>query len=656
MIKQVRNIVIDPVLADYGVDLTAKAREGKLDVVWGREDEITRATQVLCRRKKNNLLLIGEPGVGKTSIAEGIALRISEKNIARKMHDKVIFNLNITAVLAGTQFRGQMEKRMKQIIDYLKENKHIIVFIDEIHSMIEGTGSSSGMSIGNILKPALSSGDIQVIGATTLDEATKHFEKDGGMNRRFQRLIIEPSSIADTIKILQSCKAQYENYHNVTYTDELLAKVPALASKYITDRFLPDSAIDLLDEAGSKAQLESGKTPARLLKLEKELDSMLRKKFELIKSEDWEKLPPVKQESDRLSLEVSQEKEKLDVMSASNRILITERDILHVLSFISKVPLEKIAEQGKDKIVLLTKALDEKIIGQRDAKERVIKALKRTVVGLHNKKKPVFSSLFLGKSGVGKTAVAKVIAETWYDGNLIRIDMSEYMEKISGTQFVGAPPGYVGYDSGGKLTEQVRRKPYSVVLLDEIEKAHPDVLNYLLQILDDGHITDGQGHYVDFTNTMIIMTSNLGCREATEAKSLGFGAKSYILEDKSVEAAKKHFSPELWNRIDSQIVFETLTETDIEQIVEIELNKLRTILAETNMKLKVHKKVKEYLAKTGYSTNYGARFLERTVTNLLTDEIVDFILENDLKNVTISATMSKEGKIVLKDASAPTTV
>lgn len=645
-----KTAVIDNVLLDYGVDLTQKARDGKLDVVWGRDAEINRASQVLNRRKKNNLLLVGLPGVGKTSIAEGLALRIVSKDISWNLQNKTVFSLDITSVMAGTQFRGQMEKRMKQIIDYLKENRDIILFIDEIHSIIDSTSSSSGMSVSNILKPALSSGAIQCIGATTIEEARKHFDKDAALSRRFQKLVIDPSSISDTIKILQSCKASYEEYHNVTYPDVLLQKLPEWASHYIADRFLPDSAIDLMDEAGSKAQLDYVKIPPRVLKMETVIESLREQKHKLIKEEMWAQLPVVKHELDRLTDDVALEYAQIRAARTSSRKEIQEKDVLEILSSLSKVPLDKLSENGKSKIDELINALDTRIIGQQPAKEKVIRGLKRSVVGLHNKRKPVLTALLLGSTGSGKTAMAKVIAETWYNGEMIRLDMSEYMEKISSTQFVGAPPGYVGHDNGGKLTEAVRRKPYSLILLDEIEKAHPDVLNYLLQVFDDGHLTDGQGNSVDFTNTMILMTSNLGCKEAAASKGLGFGAKKSAIQEKGIESAKKFFSPELWNRIDEQVVFESLTPAHIERIVEIEINRVKGLLLERGIKLRVHKKVKEHLAKTGYSEDYGARFLERTVRSLLIDQLTDFVLDNNTKDATIAVNLDKNDEVVLKIA------
>jgi ATP-dependent Clp protease ATP-binding subunit ClpC len=641
-------MVIESVLLDYGVDLTAAAREGKLDKVWGRDEEVARVSEVLIRRKKNNVLLLGDPGVGKTSIAEHLAQKIINKEVSWALHDKVIFSLNMTAVMAGTQYRGQMEKRLKQIIDYLEVNPQIILFIDEIHSIVESNSSSSGMSVSNILKPALSSGKIQCIGATTSDEARKHFDKDAAFSRRFQKVTIDQPSPEDTIKILMSCKGVYEAHHGVLYPDELIAKIPYLATKFIRDRFLPDSAIDILDETGAKAQIASSKVPIKIVRMETELAKLNEKKITLIKKERYNETAALKKEYDALRTLLDEEIAKANETRTVNQKTITEKDVLQVVSALSKIPLDKLSEEGVDKLELLQKTLDARVIGQDTAKQQIVKAFRRDLAGFGS---TVPSYLFMGKSGVGKTEIAKVVADAWFNGNLIRVDMSEFMEKHNASMMVGSPPGYVGHENGGKLTEQVRKNPHSLVLLDEIEKAHPDVSNLLLQIFDEGFITDSQGKRVDFSNTMIIMTSNLGTKETIDSNGIGFGSvKRNVQSEKSIGAAKKHFSPELWNRIGEVVVFEELSETDIDKILDIQLVKVREVLAKKNIKLKVNKKVKEFLSKKGYDPKYGGRFLKKAVKTYLIDPLAEYVMGNpDLKDTKLVAALSKEETITIRE-------
>jgi ATP-dependent Clp protease ATP-binding subunit ClpC len=626
---------IDNPLLNYGIDLTQKAREGKLDKVWGREEEVLRAVQVLSRRKKNNLVLVGNPGCGKTAIAEMLAQKIADKDIPFILQDKIIFSLDIPSIVAGTQYRGQMEERLKAITTFLANNPNYLIFIDEIHIIMESS-SSNTMSISNILKPYLTNGTIQCIGATTHDEYKKHFEKDAAMSRRFQKLIVDDPSIDVTIKILENCKGQYETYHQVEYPQELIEKIPALAKRFLVDRHLPDSAIDIIDETGAKATIESMVVPTKISKLESEIEELNLQKITLIREEKWTDIVELKKIVKKAENSLAREMVKWEAKRKENKTVITEMDVLRVIASLSKVPLDKIQAQGIDKIETLKKAFKQ-LSGQEEAKSKIIKALKRSMVGLANENKPVASFLFMGKTGVGKSEIAKIMAENWFDGSLVKLDMSEFMEKISTSALTGAAPGYVGYDKGGRF-EEVRKNPYSVVLFDEIEKAHPEVLNTLLQILDDGQITDSSGRLINFRNCIIIMTSNLGAKEVA-IKSVGFGSSENVLEQKSLESAKKFFTPEIWNRIDSPVVFEELTKEHITEIVDIQLTKVQKRLADQRgITLKVGKKLKEYLAEVGYSEDYGARYLARAIQEHLIDNLTEWLLDNgNLKDVTITA-------------------
>jgi ATP-dependent Clp protease ATP-binding subunit ClpC len=630
---------IENPLLNYGIDLTQKAREGKLDKVWGREEEILRAVQVLSRRKKNNLVLVGNPGCGKTAIAEMLAQKIADKDIPHILQGKTIFSLDIPSIVAGTQYRGQMEERLKAITNYLAVNPDVIIFIDEIHIIME-SNSSNSMSIANILKPYLTNGTIQCIGATTHDEHKKHFEKDAAMSRRFQKLSIDDPSAEVTVKILENCKGQYEDFHQVVYPQEVLNKIPHLAKRFLIDRHLPDSAIDIMDETGAKATIDSMVVPVKITKLEEEIAELNRQKIVMIKDEKWSEIVELKKLAKKCENALAREMVKWEAKRNDNRPVISEMDVLKVISSLSKVPLDKLTSQGLSKIETLKKAFKQ-LSGQDEAKQAILKALKRSMIGLSNENKPVASFLFMGKTGVGKSQIAKLIAENWFDGSLVRLDMSEFMEKISGSALTGAAPGYVGYDKGGRF-EEVRRNPYSVVLFDEIEKAHPEILNTLLQILDDGQITDSSGRLISFRNCIIIMTSNLGAKEVA-VKSVGFGAKENKLVEKSLESAKKFFSPEIWNRIDMPVVFEELTPDHISEIVEIELEKVKTRLASKNITLKVSKKVKEFLAEKGYSEAYGARHLSRAVQEYLVDGLTEHLLENDtVQDCSVSVNITDE--------------
>ncbi len=629
-----------PVLDNFGRDLTFLAENDKLDPIVGRKNEIERISQILSRRKKNNPILIGEPGVGKSAIAEGLALRIMQRKVSRILFNKRIISLDLASLVAGTKYRGQFEERMKALMNELAKNDDIILFIDEIHTIVGAGGATGSLDASNMLKPALARGEIQCIGATTLDEYRQHIEKDGALERRFQKVIVEPTSVEETIQILQNIKSKYEDHHNVTYTDEAIEACVKLTNRYMTDRFLPDKAIDALDEAGSRIHITNIVVPEKILSLEKQLEEIKEQKNQVVKSQKYEEAAKLRDDEKRLEKDLAFEQQQWDEQSKLNREVVTEDNVAEVVSMMTGIPVNRVAEAESNRLAELPKLIKGKVIGQDEAVQKVIKAIQRNRVGLKDPNKPIGSFIFLGQTGVGKTQLAKVLANELFDNAdaLIRIDMSEYMEKFAISRLVGAPPGYVGYEEGGQLTEKVRRKPYSVVLLDEIEKAHPDVFNMLLQILDDGFITDSLGRKIDFRNTIIIMTSNIGARQLKDfGTGVGFNTstKSNQAEDHAKgileNALKKSFAPEFLNRIDDVIIFNALEKEDIHKIIDIELEKLLLRISDLGYTLKLTKKAKDFIVDKGFDKQYGARPLKRAIQKYIEDALAEKIVNSTLK-------------------------
>ena len=624
-----------PTLDNFGRDLTALASEGKLDPVIGREKEIERVSQILSRRKKNNPLLIGEPGVGKSAIAEGLALRIHQKKVSRVLFGKRVITLDLASLVAGTKYRGQFEERMKAIMTELEKNRDVILFIDELHTIV-GAGSSTGsLDASNMFKPALARGEIQCIGATTLDEYRQYIEKDGALERRFQKVMVEPTSIEETILILNQIKDKYEDHHNVTYTDEAIAACVNLTSRYITDRFLPDKAIDAMDEAGSRVYIKNMKVPTEIIEHEAKIEEIKELKQKAVKAQDYLEARKLKDEEEQLQMELSVAQEKWDKEVKEKKEQVTEENVAEVVSMMSGVPVTKVGKNEMDKLANMDNLLNGKVIGQEDAVKKVVKAIQRNRAGLKDPNRPIGTFIFLGTTGVGKTELAKVMARELFDSDdaLIRIDMSEYMEKFAVSRLVGAPPGYVGYEEGGQLTEAVRRKPYAVILLDEIEKAHPDVFNILLQILDEGHVTDSLGRKVDFRNTIIILTSNIGTRDLKDfGDGVGFGtsAKKSNTDARAratIESAlKKAFSPEFLNRIDDIIIFNALEKEDIKKIIDLELNKLYKRLEKLNYSIQLTDDAKDFIAEKGWDKDFGARPLKRAIQKYIEDLLAEMLV------------------------------
>ena len=629
-----------PVLDNFGRDLTAMADEGKLDPVVGRSKEIERVSQILSRRKKNNPLLIGEPGVGKSAIAEGLALRIVQRKVSRILFDKRVVTLDLASLVAGTKYRGQFEERMKAVMNELEKNDDIILFIDEIHTIVGAGGATGSLDASNMFKPALARGEIQCVGATTLDEFRQHIEKDGALERRFQKVIVEPTSVEETIEILQNIKGKYEEHHNVSYTDEALEACVKLTNRYMTDRFLPDKAIDALDEAGSRVHITNIDVPKKILELENKLEEVRELKTSVVKKQKYEEAAKLRDDEKNLEKELAIAQERWEEDSKLHKEVVSEDNVADVVSMMTGIPVNRIAQTESNKLAELPATIKENVIGQDEAVAKVAKAIQRNRAGLKDPNKPIGSFIFLGQTGVGKTQLAKVLAKELFDNQdaLIRIDMSEYMEKFSISRLVGAPPGYVGYEEGGQLTEKVRRKPYAVVLLDEIEKAHPDVFNMLLQVLDDGFLTDSLGRKIDFRNTIIIMTSNIGARKLKDfGQGVGFGTasrKTQVDENaRSIiqNALKKAFAPEFLNRIDDVVVFNALEREDIHKIIDIELEKLFKRIKGLGYNLTLSDKAKDYISDKGFDKDYGARPLKRAIQKYIEDALAEEIINSKLE-------------------------
>ncbi|HEY9187586.1 MAG TPA: ATP-dependent Clp protease ATP-binding subunit [Ignavibacteria bacterium] len=624
-----------PVLDTFGRDLTKLAAEDKLDPVIGREKEIERVAQVLSRRKKNNPVLIGEPGVGKTAIAEGLALRIVQKKVSRILHDKRVVTLDLAAIVAGTKYRGQFEERMKAILNELEKSRDVILFIDELHTIVGAGGASGSLDASNMFKPALARGDLQCIGATTLDEYRQYIEKDGALDRRFQKIMVDPTSVEETIQILTNIKSKYEEHHGVRYTERAIIDAVRLSDRYITDRFLPDKAIDVLDEAGSRVHLSHIVVPSEVLKLEEEIEKVRAQKNLVVKTQNFEEAARLRDLEKKLLNDIEIAQREWEIKSKDIVYEVNEQHIADVVSMMTGIPVNKIAESESTKLLKMEEILKESIIGQEEAITKLSKAIRRARAGLKDPQKPIGSFIFLGPTGVGKTEMAKVLAKFLFDSedSLVRVDMSEFMEKFSVSRLVGAPPGYVGYEEGGQLTEKVRRKPYSVVLLDEIEKAHPDVFNILLQVLDDGILTDGLGRRVDFRNTIIIMTSNVGARDIKKTGGMGFGDSNEkdqysTMKDKIDEAVKRIFNPEFLNRIDDTIIFHRLERKHIFDIIDIQLKSITSRLSTLGLTLELTKSAKEFLVDKGYDPVYGARPLKRALQRYLEDPLAEEMLKS----------------------------
>ncbi|WP_224483179.1 ATP-dependent Clp protease ATP-binding subunit [Robertkochia aurantiaca] len=628
-----------PVLDNFGRDLTQLAEEDKLDPVVGREKEIERVSQILSRRKKNNPLLIGEPGVGKSAIAEGLALRIVKKKVSRILYNKRVVTLDLASLVAGTKYRGQFEERMKAVMNELEKNDDIILFIDEIHTIVGAGGATGSLDASNMFKPALARGEIQCIGATTLDEYRQYIEKDGALERRFQKVIVEPTTVEETIEILNNIKGKYEDHHNVSYTPEAIEACVKLTNRYLTDRFLPDKAIDALDEAGSRVHITNMDVPKQILELEKKLEEVKELKNTVVKKQKYEEAAKLRDDEKRLEKELLTAQERWEEESKMHKETVNDENVADVVSMMSGVPVTRIAKAESSKLAELPQLIKGKVIGQDEAVAKVVKAIQRNRAGLKDPDKPIGSFIFLGQTGVGKTQLAKVLAKKLFDSEdaLIRIDMSEYMEKFAVSRLIGAPPGYVGYEEGGQLTEKVRRKPYSVILLDEVEKAHPDVFNMLLQVLDDGYLTDSLGRKIDFRNTIIIMTSNIGARKLKDfGQGVGFGttAKKAQADEhaKSVieSALKKAFAPEFLNRVDDVVVFNVLEREHIHKIIDIELEKLYNRIEDLGYHLKLTDKAKDYIAEKGFDKQYGARPLKRAIQKYIEDALAEEIITSKL--------------------------
>jgi len=622
-----------PFLDHFGRDLTQLAREGKLDPVIGRQEEIERLTQVLSRRKKNNPILIGDPGVGKTAIVEGLAQSIIEKRVPQILLDKRLVTLDMGGVVAGTKYRGQFEERIKAVMNELQQNEEVIIFIDEMHTIV-GAGSAEGtLDASNMFKPALARGELQCIGATTLDEYRKHIEKDGALERRFQNIMVDPPSAEDTIEILKGLRSSYESHHHVEFSDDVVAYTVRQSDRYISDRYLPDKAIDVLDETGSRVHLSRLSPPERITKLEAEIQEVNRLKNEAAERQDFEEAVILRDKALQLSEDLQKKRQEWEEQVRDEVVSVTEEDIAGVISSMTGIPITRLAKSESERLLAMESKLKEKIVGQEQAIAAVSRAIRRTRAGLQDPRQPIGSFIFLGPTGVGKTELAKRLAEFLFDDEdaLISVDMSEYMEKFAVSRLIGAPPGYVGFDEGGQLTEKVRRRPYSVILLDEIEKAHPDVFNILLQILDEGRLTDSNGRKVDFSNTVLIMTSNIGSRDVGTGGVLGFQKSDTdtlhsLMEGKINDALKKTFNPEFINRVDESLIFHALSEEHIHQIIDIALDQFKNRLGEQDIALRVTPGAKSLMVEKGFDLAFGARYLKRTMQKMLEDPLAEDIL------------------------------
>ncbi|HPH86107.1 MAG TPA: ATP-dependent Clp protease ATP-binding subunit [Ferruginibacter sp.] len=648
-----------PVLDNFGRDITRLAESGSLDPIVGRENEIERVSQILSRRKKNNPILIGEPGVGKTAIVEGLALRIVQRKVSRVLFDKRVVSLDLAALVAGTKYRGQFEERMKAIMNELEKNRDVILFIDEIHTIVGAGGASGSLDASNIFKPALARGELQCIGASTLDEYRMHIEKDGALDRRFQKVMVEQPSVEEAIEILTNIKSKYEDYHNVTYSREAIEACVKLSDRYMTDRLLPDKAIDVLDEVGARKHIKNINVPETILELEKKIEDIKLEKNKVVKSQKFEEAASLRDTEKRLQEDLEKAKTEWEEESKNKRFPIEEEDIAEVVCMMTGIPVKRMVQAETDKLRRMGDDLKGAVVGQEDAILKVVKAIQRNRVGLKDPKKPIGTFIFLGPTGVGKTELARSLAKHMFDSEdaLIRIDMSEYMEKFTVSRLIGAPPGYVGYEEGGQLTERVRRKPYSVILLDEIEKAHPDIYNILLQVLDDGQLTDGLGRKVDFKNTMIIMTSNIGARQLKDFGD-GVGFATQTRQDNQDEnnkaiiekALKRTFSPEFLNRIDDIVIFNSLTKENIFEIIDILMKGVMNRLINLGFSLELSTEAKDFIAEKGYDSQFGARPLHRAIQKYLEDPLAEEILNMTIKNGDmLIAELDKEaGKIKFK--------
>ena len=645
-----------PVLDNFGRDVTKLAEEGRLDPIIGREVEIERVSQILSRRKKNNPILIGEPGVGKTAIVEGLALRITQRKVSRALFGKRIVMLDLAALVAGTKYRGQFEERMKAIMNELEKSRDVILFIDEIHTIVGAGGATGSLDASNIFKPALARGELQCIGASTLDEYRQHIEKDGALDRRFQKVLVDPPSPEEAVHILENIKPKYEEFHNVEYQEGAIEACVKLSTRYITDRFLPDKAIDVLDEVGARVHLKNIHVPQHIVELEQKIEALKEQKNLAVKNQQYEKAADLRDDEAKLIRQLEFAQMQWEEDAKVKRYPVDEEDIAEVVAMMTGIPMKRVAQSESKRLLNMVDDLKKSVIGQDEPVQKVTKAIQRNRVGLKDPSKPIGSFIFLGPTGVGKTELAKVLARYLFDTDdaLVRIDMSEYMEKFSISRLIGAPPGYVGYEEGGQLTEKVRRKPYSVILLDEIEKAHPDVFNILLQVLDDGQLTDGLGRKVDFKNTLIIMTSNIGVRDLKDfGQGVGFQTKSRkegaeehakgVIQN----ALKRTFSPEFLNRIDDVVIFNSLEQEHIFKIIDIALADLHKRIGEMGFKLELTDKAKEFLSKKGYDPQYGARPLHRAIQKYLEDPLAEAILNEDIaEGQTIKADLAKDEAIL----------